>query len=251
MHRFLRIVSIALITAGLVVLADVVLTLGWKEPLSSVYGSIQQGKAEDSLARLQERFPSPSLQRRAQRATDITARVRILADAFQKEVERGEGIGRIMIPSIDLDIVVVQGTDTASLQKGPGHYASGEVGASASGAVGSAGGTSDGSAFPGQGKTIGIAGHRTTYLAPFRHIDQIQPGDRIYLEMPYANFTYVVQKHAIVDPSDVGIVRDVGYERLVLTACHPLYSAAQRYAQFAKLREVSLFSPSDGTWQDP
>ena len=251
MHRFLRIVSIALITAGLVLMADVVLTLTWKEPLSSVYGSIQQGKAEDSLAELQDRFPSPSLQRRAQRTRDITGRVRILADAFQTKVERGEGIGRIMIPSIDLDIVVVQGTDTASLQKGPGHYASGEVGPSASGAVGTAGGTNAGSAFPGQGKTVGIAGHRTTYLAPFRQIDQIQPGDRIYLEMPYANFTYVVQKHEIVDPSDVGIVRDVGYERLVLTACHPLYSAAQRYVQFAKLRDVSLFTSTNGTWQDP
>jgi sortase A len=250
-HRFLRILSIALITAGLVVMADVVLTLVWKEPLSSIYASVQQGKAEDSLARLQERFPSPELLRKAERAPDVADRVRILADAFEEEVHVGEGIGRIVIPRIDLDIVFVQGTDTASLQKGPGHYTSGNIGPASSGTVETAKRIGDGSAFPGQGRTVGIAGHRTTYLAPFRHIDQIQPGDKIYLEMPYANFTYVVQQHEIVDPSDVSIVKNVGYDRLVLTACHPLYSAAQRYAQFAKLKDVSLFAPGQRTWQDP
>ena len=251
MHRFLRILSIALITAGLVLMADVGLTLAWKEPLSSIYGSFQQGKAEDSLARLQERFPSTALVRRADRAPEVAERVSILADAFEREVHVGEGIGRIVIPRIDLDIVVVQGTDTGSLQKGPGHYTSGNIAPSNGGTVETAKRIGDGSAFPGQGRTIGIAGHRTTYLAPFRHIDQIQPGDKIYLDMPYANFTYVVQKHEIVDPSDVAIVKNVGYERLVLTACHPLYSAAQRYAQFAKLKDVSLFAPGERVWQDP
>ena len=128
MHRFLRIRAIALITAGRVVMADVVLTLVWKEPLSSIYASVQQGKAEDSLARLQERFPSPELLRKAERAPAVADRVRILADAFEEEVHVGEGIGRIVIPRIDLDIVVVQGTDTASLQKGPGHYTAGNIG---------------------------------------------------------------------------------------------------------------------------
>lgn len=251
MHRFLRILSIALITSGIVVMADIVLTLTWKEPLSSIYASIQQGKAEDSLARLQQHFPSPALLRRAEGAPDVEGRVGILADAFENEVKTGEGIGRIAIPRIDLDIVVVQGTDTASLQKGPGHYSSGNIGPSSGGTVETAKKIGDGSAFPGQGRTIGIAGHRTTYLAPFRHIDQIQPGDKIYLEMPYANLTYVVQKHEIVSPSEVSIVRNVGYERLVLTACHPLYSAAQRYVQFAKLKDVSLFAPGDRDWQDP
>jgi sortase A len=69
--------------------------------------------------------------------------------------------------------------------------------------------------------------------------------------MPYATFRYEVQKHEIVDPSDVEIVRNVGYDRLVLTACHPLYSAAQRWAIFARLTEVRLFAPGDRVWQDP
>jgi sortase A len=230
-HRFLSILSTALITAGLVVMLDVGLTLAWKEPLSTLYGSIQQREAEDSLTELEEEFPSPEDLRAVSDTRNIEQRVRQLAGLFADEVRRGQGIGRLQIPSIDLDIVTVQGTDTASLQKGPGHYPE--------------------TAFPGQGRTIGIAGHRTTYLAPFRRINEIEDGDEIVLEMPYATFTYTVQKHEIVDPSQVEIVRDVGYERLVLTACHPLYSAAQRWAVFAELTDVSLFAAGERVWQDP
>ena len=231
MHRLLRILSIALITSGLVVLADVGMTLAWKEPLSTIYGSIKQGEAEDELAALEGRFPSAADLRAVEGAGNVTERARLLADLFEQRVARGEGIGRIVIPRIDLDVVFVEGTDTASLQKGPGRYPR--------------------TAFPGQGRTIGIAGHRTTYLAPFRKINEIKDGDEIVLEMPYATFTYRVQKHEIVEPTRVQIDRDVGYERLVLTACHPLYSAAQRWAVFAKLEEISLFAAGDRIWQDP
>jgi sortase A len=231
MNRVLRVISTMLVTAGVVVLADVGVTLAWKEPVSSIYGEIQQGKAEDELADLESRFPSNSDLRKAQRAPDITGRVEILAKLFAHKVDTGQAIGRIRIPAIDLDVVFVQGTDTASLQKGPGHYPD--------------------TAFPGQGKTIGIAGHRTTYLAPFRHLDQLQAGDEILLEMPYANFTYTIQKTKIVEPTAVQIVDNVGYERLVLTACNPLYSASQRIAAFAKLTDVSLFAAGDARWNDP
>lgn len=231
MHRALHIFAVALITAGLVIFADVATTLLWREPLSTVYGSIKQGQAEDSLTELEDTFPSPADVRAVDEARNVDERVELLADRFAEEVETGEGIGRIDIPSIDVEVVVVQGTDTASLQKGPGHYPY--------------------TAFPGQGKTIGIAGHRTTYLAPFRRINEISDGDEIVLEMPYGTFTYEVQKHEVVDPEQVEIVDDVGYERLVLTACHPLYSAAQRWAVFAKLERTSLFAADDRIWQDP
>lgn len=221
MRRALHILSVALITAGIVIAADVAITLAWKEPMSTVYGSIKQGQAASSLDDLQEQFsaevdlaPPPQ----AEDPREIEKHVAHLADLFSKEVETGQGIGRLKVPSIDLDLVVVQGTDTASLQKGPGHYPE--------------------TAFPGQGRTVGIAGHRTTYGAPFRHINEIQDGDEIIVEMPYATFTYTVQKHEIVDPSQVEIVDDVGYDRLVLTACHPLYSAAQRWAVFARLTDT-------------
>jgi sortase A len=223
-HRFLRILSVALITAGITIAVDVAMTLAWKEPMSTVYGSIQQGKAEDSLADLEQEFTAlPEVQRVKEEAkrpdADPQRSVRKLADVFARTVQTGQGIGRLDIPAMDLDVVVVQGTDTASLQKGPGHYP--ETG------------------FPGQGETIGIAGHRTTYLAPFRNIDDVADGDEITLEMPYGTFTYTVEKHEIVEPSQVEIVDNVGYERLVLTACHPLYSAAQRWAVFGRLTDVA------------
>ncbi|MGH2950582.1 MAG: class E sortase [Solirubrobacterales bacterium] len=231
MHRLLRILSTALITAGVVILADVAMTLAWKEPVSTVYGSIKQGEAEDELAELEDRFPSAADLRAVERAADVRERAGLLADLFEQRAGTGEGIGRIEIPGIDLDVVFVEGTDTTSLQKGPGHYPE--------------------TAFPGQGRTVAIAGHRTTYLAPFRKINEIDDGDEVVLEMPYATFTYRVQKHEIVEPTRVQIVRDVGYERLVLTACHPLYSAAQRWAVFAKLERISFFAAGDGIWQDP
>lgn len=223
--------SVALITAGLVVLADVATTLAWKEPVSTVYGSIRQGEAEDELAELEGEFPATADLRQVEHVQQIRKRVEILAGLFAKRARNGEAIGRLAIPSIDLDVVVVEGTDTASLQKGPGHYPE--------------------TPFPGQGGTTAIAGHRTTYLAPFRHLDQLARGDEIEIEMPYANFAYRVQKTRVVDDSAVDIIHKVGYERLVLTACHPLYSAAQRIAAFAKLEEVSFFALSNRKWYDP
>jgi sortase A len=242
-RRALRILSTALITAGLVVLADVGLTLAWKEPLSTVYGSIQQDRAEDELAELEGSFLSDRVRSRVAGIDDVNARVEALAEIFAGELETGRAIGRVRIPAIDLDAVVVEGTDTASLQKGPGHYTrSDDPGTRAQG---------DGSALPGQGETVGIAGHRTTYLAPFRKLNELDSGDQIEVEMPYASFTYEVEKVEIVDPNEISVVKNVGYERIVLTACHPLYSAAQRIVAFGKLSEVSLFGSGDGLWQDP
>ncbi|HXA54798.1 MAG TPA: class E sortase, partial [Solirubrobacteraceae bacterium] len=80
------------------------------------------------------------------------------------------------------------------------------------------------------------AGHRTTFLAPFRHIDELRRGDRIVIDMPYAHFTYTVIGHHSVLPSDVeGAIRTDRYSRLVLSACTPLFSAAERLLVFARL----------------
>jgi sortase A len=243
-HRVLRILSTALITAGLVVAADVGLTLAWKEPISSIYGSIQQREAERELEELERSFLTPEVLRKAAQIPNVRARVRFLAGEFAKVVKRGQGIGRIKIPEIDQDVVLVQGTDTASLQKGPGHYTRSDDPAVR--AVG------DGSAFPGQGKTVGIAGHRTTYLAPFRKLNELEKGDEVLLEMPYANFTYKLERDPfIVDPSAFRVVKNVDHERVTLTACHPLYSAAQRIVAQGRLTDISLFAPTDRIWQDP
>jgi sortase A len=82
---------------------------------------------------------------------------------------------------------------------------------------------------------VAIAGHRTTYLAPFRHVDQLKSGDRITLTMPYGRFTYEIQKTQIVLPTALWVTKSVGYDRLVLSACHPLYSASHRIIVFARL----------------
>jgi sortase A len=222
MRRLTHILSIALITAGLVVIADVGITLAYQEPLSALYSSIKQSEKASQLKTLESNFLTRSDLRSIDRAKQekkpaiLHENIARLARRLADESEPGDALGRIEAPGMDgLNMVFVQGTDESSLQLGPGHYPE--------------------TAMPGQGRTVAIAGHRTTYLAPFRHIDSMHPGDKITLKMPYGTFIYSVQKSEIVDPTDVGVVHDTGYERLVLSACNPVYSAAQRYIIYARL----------------
>ena len=152
------------------------------------------------------------------------ARIAYLARADLARAKNGDAIGQIDIPRIGHTYNVIQGTDTLDLEAGPGHYPT--------------------TALPGMGQTVGIAGHRTTYLAPLRFINHLRDGDRIIVTMPYGVFTYRVQRHQIVLPSDVSVVDDVGYDRLVLSACNPIYSAAQRYIVFARLASVLPRGPA-------
>jgi sortase A len=127
---------------------------------------------------------------------------------------RGHALGWISIPRIGLRAIFVEGTRASDLRKGPGHY--------------------EMTALPGSRKTIAIAGHRTTFGAPFRHIDDLNPGDKVRLTLSYGQFEYRVFSHAIVDKADWSIIRRRRAETLVLSACHPLYSAAQRWVVFAR-----------------
>lgn len=214
MHRFLRILSTALITAGVVLMADIGITLAYEEPLTSIYASVQQRNAANELDETEASYPSRADQRAIARIRNRKRKIATLAQRFGAQAEPGEPIGRLRAPTMgNLDIVLVQGTDTASLQKGPGHFPE--------------------TPFPGQGGTVAIAGHRTTYGAPFRDAESVERGDRMVLEMPYAKIFYRVQKTEVVDPTDVGVIEYVGYERLVLSTCHPVYSAAQRLIVFA------------------
>jgi sortase A len=129
----------------------------------------------------------------------------------------GDAIGRLAIPRLDREYFVIEGTETEDLRKGPGHY--------------------EDTPLPGERGTVAIAGHRTTYGAPFRTIDQLDPEDEITIEMPYGTFTYEVEKTKIVEPTELSVLRKVRYDRLILSACHPLYSAAQRIVVFAKLQK--------------
>lgn len=218
MRRTLRAISTVLIVAGVLMIADAGITLAWQEPVSALLARIEQNKLSGQLDKI-EAAPPTRVQQRVLRALDTQRRrIAFLAREARRTAQTGDPIGRIAIPQIGADFVVVQGTDSATLRKGPGHYPS--------------------TTFPGLPGTVAIAGHRTTYLAPFRKVDELKHGDRIVLTMPYGRFTYAVERTQIVKPTALWVTRDVGYQRLVLSACHPLYSAAQRIIVFARLQRV-------------
>ncbi len=126
--------------------------------------------------------------------------------------------GRLVIERTDTDVIVVKGTTRSALQKGPGWI--------------------EWTSLPGPEGTCGIAGHRTTYLAPFRSVDQLVPGDTIDLYSPYRRYRYEVEQSVEVTPDRSDVLGDVGYPRLGLSACHPPYSARYRLVVLARLVEV-------------
>jgi sortase A len=210
-----RLLSTVLIAAGLLLLADAVTTLVWQEPVSALYARVQQARLGDELAELEARKPT-SLERRVlSKLRTAERRMAFAARSLDRRTDNGKPLGRIEMDSIGVSSVVVAGTDGASLRRGPGHY--------------------PGTSLPGAGGTVAIAGHRTTYGAPFRRLDRLDRGDRVQLRMPYGRFTYEVERRRIVPPTATWVTRRVGYDRLVLSACHPLYSAAQRIVVFARL----------------
>ena len=218
MRRALRTLSSILIVAGCLLIADAGITLAWQEPVSALYARITQDRLGSDLRAL-ERKRLTELQLRAlARLRGEQRRVAFLARALRRTLKTGDPIGRISIPRIASSFVVVQGTDGATLKKGPGHYPD--------------------TPLPGLPGTVAIAGHRTTYLAPFRRINDLHSGDEVTIEMPYARFTYRIERTRIVKPTEYSVTRPVGHNRLVLTACHPLYSAEQRIVVFA--REVGV-----------
>jgi sortase A len=215
-----RFFASVLIVTGALLIADVVVTLLWQEPLSALIAHREQSKLKDQLTTL-DRLS----------AADAHALVRVrsgrlaaLAHREQARVTTGHALGRIRLPTLHRSYVMVQGTDSTSLHKGPGHYPD--------------------TALPGESGTVAVAGHRTTYLAPFKTIDQLRPGDPIVLQMPYGIFTYRVQETRIVQPTALWVTRNVGYPRLVLSACHPLYSASHRIVVFAKLATAPIEAES-------
>ncbi len=213
--RLIRDVASVLILAGLLLLLDAGVTLVWQEPVTALVGVIQR-------SRIDQRFVTgrlgPADRSALVHVPDRRARMAYLARREAREVPVGAALGQLVIPRLRAGFEVVQGTDAASLEKGPGHY--------------------PGTALPGLGRTVAIAGHRTTYLAPFRNLDALRPGNLLVLRMPYGRFTYVVQYRRIVPPTAVWVTRDAGYDRLVLSACNPLYSAAQRIIVFARLEHA-------------
>lgn len=202
--------------AGVVLLADAGLTLVWQEPVSAVYAHYRQASLGGQLTRLEDQGATGEELRALAQLESQRKRLGFLARNLRKKTGEGDAIARIKIPRIGVSQVVVEGTGTSDLMRGPGRYAD--------------------SSLPGLPGTTAVAGHRTTYGAPFRNINKLKRGDRMIMDMPYGRFTYEVIRQRIVDPGDYGVTRSVrGQDRLVLTACHPLYSAAQRIVVFARL----------------
>lgn len=202
----------AALLIGVLLVTDGILTITWQEPYTAWRASRTQDALRDDLAGLQRTFAdAPRLQRESD-----AARMHRLAVALLRDRKPGQAVGRLEIPKIGLKTVVVQGTGTDDLKKGPGHYST--------------------TLLPGLRGTVGLAGHRTTYGAPFRHIDDLHRGSRIIMKMPYGTFTYRVIGTEITTADDTASLRPRRNEqRLVLTACHPLYSAAQRIVVSARL----------------
>lgn len=219
MRRAVRAVSSVLIVAGVLLVADAGVTLAWQEPITALIASIRQDELSDQLDRIEQAGPTPAERAALAQLRDARRRMAFLARSARRRARAGDPIGRIVMPTIGARYVVVQGTGTADLRKGPGHYPA--------------------TTFPGLPGTVAVAGHRTTYGAPFHDLDQLRRGDRIELRMPYGTFVYAVERERIVPPSATWVTRDVGEDRLVLTACHPLFSAAKRIVVFAGLRRAT------------
>jgi len=221
MARFTRFAGALLIAAGVLTLAWVVVVWRWEDPFTALYTHLQQSKLSHSYGRKVENYRAPAP--RGNLAA-IEHTIEREATRYRGTLRTGDAVGRIRIGRIGLDMVVVQGTDHNTLKKGPGHY--------------------PGSGLPGQGHLVYVAGHRTTYLAPFAYIDDIRVGDYVAFDVPYGQFTYRVTRHYVVASNDVAALRDHGHELLRLQACHPRFFATHRYLVDAKL--VS-FTPRGGS----
>ncbi len=212
--------------AGVLGLAWTLLVWQWQDPFTALYTAYQQRRLAAAYDRMVALYRPPPLPLPGGRSRSlptspqassrqvVVAAVRRQARAFRHDLRDGQPLGRLRVPRLGLSSVVVAGTDTESLKKGPGWYT--------------------GTHLPGEGELVYIAGHRTTYLAPFAHIDRLRPGDLVRLEMPYATFLYRVRSHVIVPADDLARLRSPGREVVALQACHPRFFATHRYIVYAE-----------------
>jgi sortase A len=206
-----------LLVAGLGVLAWAATVYLWKDPFTTAYTAYEQRRLEASLdrqfsswdARARPTKP-PAPTKPAPQRDDVRPEAR----RYRLSSDEGDAIARLDVPRLGLDAVVVNGTSSADLRKGPGRHME--------------------TFMPGERELVYIAGHRTTYGAPLGDIDRLRTGDRISLQLPYASFEYRVTGHRIVDDNDLSVLESHGREELVLQACHPRFFASERYLVYAR-----------------
>jgi sortase A len=222
MRRGLRTLGTCLTVAGAAMLVWALLVWQWQDPFTALYTKWQQHKLASQYDERATAFHAESLS-----GASLSAERRAIAAAakrYRQEARRGEALGRIRIPRMGVNMVFVNGTDHETLKKGPGR---------------------DRRTFmPGENRLIYIAGHRTTYLAPFSHIDSLRKQDKVTLEVPYATFVYSVTGARVVPADDLSVLRSPRHELLELQACHPRFFASHRYIAYARLIRVE---PHGGT----
>jgi sortase A len=251
MRTFRRRLGTTLMVVGSLLVVYAGMVVFWRDPVTDLYAIYSQRQMGSKLQAEESQYvtlakqeqvvvaaainapadpgaaPESDAEKNSEKAIQTVFR---LQKRFAKQYAKhlGTPIGRLKISAMGLSTIFVEGTDRwSSLSKGPGRY----------------GNTS----FPGSGSTVGIAGHRTTFSAPFRNIDTLKTGDTISLAMPYGTFTYRVRAHKVVKSNDWSIIKSVGHEQLVLSACHPLYSASHRWVVFADLVSIKLPGASQTT----
>ena len=207
-----------LLVIGIGVLAWAATVYLWKDPFTTAYTAYEQRQLAsnlDSAFESWEPAPKPKpVSRPAPTPKPQHDNVSREAKRFRLESDDGDAIARLKVPRLDLSVVVVNGTSTSDLRRGPGRH--------------------EDSFLPGEGELVYVAGHRTTYGAPFSAINELEAGDTITVELPYGTVEYRVTRHRIVDDNDLSVLESHGREELVLQACHPRFFASQRYLVYAR-----------------
>ncbi len=215
MRRAVRLLGTVLAVAGVLMLLWALLVWQWQDPFTALYTKWKQHQLASQYDKRTRSFEAT-----ISGATVTAERESIAREAkrYRTSSTRGEVIGRLRVPRMGVNMLLVNGTDHGTLKKGPGR---------------------DKRTFmPGENRLVYIAGHRTTYLAPFSHIDRLRSGDRITIEVPYGTFIYAVTQHRIVTSTDLSVLRSPRHELVELQACHPRFFASHRYIAYAQLLRV-------------
>jgi sortase A len=211
-RQAVRILGTLMVVGGTLLLAWALLVWRWQDPFTALYTLWQQRDLADEYEQQVERFQVRESENRESENTP--QRIAVLAKRYRLTLREGDAIGRLKIPRLDVNMIVVNGTKTDTLKKGPARHRR--------------------TFLPGEGKLIYIAGHRTTYSAPFSDIDDLRRGDRVRLELPYAAFEYRIRGHRIVQAHEVSVLRSRRREEVALQACWPRFFASHRYIAYAR-----------------
>lgn len=226
MRRIARIVGTLMMIAGAGAVAWALTIWQWQDPFTYALQRLEQRELAQAFDRhLQQNAPSAAVQASG---PDLRRALPREAVEWRKSSHRGDAVARIRIPELGLNEVVVNGTDSDTLKRGPGRYL--------------------GSAMPGEGELVYVAGHRTTYGAPFSRIDELRKGDRVFVELPYGTFEYAITGQRIVRATETKVLESKGYEQLALQACHPRFFASHRLIAYAK---AIGFTPAGGGERTP